>query len=100
MNEPAIAATWLMPMAMPRCSTGKASVRMAVELAISRAPPTPCTIRSEISSSAAVPPWPGTSARPMEATVKTTQPALYMRTRPSMSPMRPKVTTSTEVATR
>ena len=33
MNEPAIAATWLMPRAMPRRSAGNASVRIAVEFA-------------------------------------------------------------------
>jgi hypothetical protein len=40
MNEPAIAATWLMPRAMPRCRAGNASVRIAVELAKIIAPPT------------------------------------------------------------
>ncbi len=32
--------------------------------------------------------------------MKTANPALYMRTRPKMSPMRPKVTTRTAVTTR
>ena len=45
MNEPAMAATWLSPSAMPRWLAGKASVRIAAELANSIAPPTPCTIR-------------------------------------------------------
>jgi hypothetical protein len=31
----------------------------------------------------------------IEASVKTTKPRLYMRTRPKISPMRPRVTTST-----
>jgi hypothetical protein len=67
---------------MPRSRTGKASVRMAMELAISRAPPTPWTIRSAISPSAAAEPTPGVKARTMEAAVKTRKPALYIRTRP------------------
>ncbi len=90
----------LMPMAIPRCATGKASVRMAVELAMSSAPPMPCTTRIPISSIApAAPVW-GVSDSPIEATVKTAKPALYIRTRPNMSPIRPKVTTSTAVTTR
>ena len=40
-KHPAMAATWLMPRAMPRWLDGNASVRMAVELANSIAPPTP-----------------------------------------------------------
>jgi hypothetical protein len=100
MNEPAMAATWLMPMAMPRWSAGKASVRIAVELAITRAPPTPWTIRRPIRVSAPEDPWAGTTASRIDEMVNTSRPRLYMRTRPSMSPRRPKVTTSTEVATR
>ena len=41
MNDPAIAATWLMPRASPRRLDGNASVRMAVEFANSMAAPTP-----------------------------------------------------------
>ena len=41
MNDPPSAATWLMPSAMPRWVDGNASVRIAVELANSMAPPTP-----------------------------------------------------------
>ncbi len=41
MNEPAMAATLLMPNPSPRWSDGKASVTMAEELAKSMAPPTP-----------------------------------------------------------
>ena len=41
MNEPAIAATMLTPSAVPRWLAGNASVRIAVELAKSIAPPTP-----------------------------------------------------------
>ncbi len=36
----------------------------------------------------------------MEKTVKMANPRLYMRTRPYMSPKRPKVNTSTEVTSR
>ena len=49
MNEPAIAATWLMPSAMPRWLAGNASVRIAVELANSIAPPMAWTTRQRIS---------------------------------------------------
>ena len=52
MKLPAIAATWLMPSAMPRRSAGNASVMIAVELANSIAPPTPWTIRQPISHNA------------------------------------------------
>ena len=45
MNVPLMAAAWLTPMAMPRCPSGKASVRMAAELAISMAAPTPWKMR-------------------------------------------------------
>ncbi len=100
MNEPAMAAIMLIPIAIPRSSTGKASVRMAVELAMSRAPPMPWATRSTMSSRAPVAPLPGVSERPMDATVKARKPKLYILTRPKMSPMRPKVTTSTAVTTR
>ena len=46
-------ATWLRPRAIPRSLAGKASVRIALELAISMAPPTPCMIRIPISHQAA-----------------------------------------------
>ena len=95
MNEPAIAATWLMPSAMPRCRAGKASVRIAVELANTMDPPTACTIRQPISHSAPEPPWNGSTDSAMEASVKITNPRLYSLTRPYMSPRRPRATTST-----
>ena len=41
MNIPEMPATMLMPSAKPRCSTGKASVMIAAELAISMDAPTP-----------------------------------------------------------
>ncbi len=99
MNMAATPAMMLKPRANPRFSGGKASVRMAVELAINRAPPTPWTIRRPMRTLAPVVPENGISASPNEATVKMAKPALYMRTRPKMSPMRPSVTTSTAVTT-
>ncbi len=53
MNEPAMAATLLMPRPRPRWSAGKASVMMAEELAKSMAPPTPWPTRMPISHTAA-----------------------------------------------
>ena len=49
MNIPPMAAAWLIPMAVPLCPRGKASVRMAPEFAISIAAPTPWKIRITIS---------------------------------------------------
>ena len=40
------------------------------------------------------------AASRIEKTVKIANPALYIRTRPYMSPRRPKLTTSTAVTTR
>ncbi len=45
MNEPLIPATWLMPSAMPRWCSGKASVRIAEELAMRNDAPTPWKMR-------------------------------------------------------
>ena len=42
----------------------------------------------------------GVAARTSEPTVKMAKPALYMRTRPYMSPSRPKATTRTAVTSR
>ena len=99
-NDPAIPATWLSPSARPRWSTGKASVRIALEFAISIAPPTPCSTRIAISHSAPAVPCIQVTDSSTENAVNTANPALYMRTRPTMSPRRPKVTTSTAVTTR
>ena len=76
MNEPPIAATWLMPMAKPRWSEGKASTMMALELAKSMAPPTPWTSRHSTSHSAPDPAWKGSIARSTEAKEKTANPKL------------------------
>ncbi len=96
-NDPEMPATMLMPSAIPRSPTGKASVMMAIEFAMSSAPPMPCTTRRPMSTRAPEGPVAGDTARPMDATVNTANPALYMRTRPKRSPMRPSVTTSTAV---
>ena len=99
-NEPEMAAMELIPSAVPRWLAGKASVRMAVELANRNAPPMPWTTRQMISHSAASVPVSQVTARNIDATVKTAKPMLYIRTRPNMSPSRPKDTTSTAVTTR
>ena len=93
-------ATMLSPRARPRWSAGKASVMIALELAMSRAPPTPCSTRMTISQRAPAGPVSQVAASRIEKTVKIANPALYIRTRPYMSPSRPKVTTSTAVTTR
>ena len=52
MNVPLVAATPLIPSAMPRWLAGKASVRIADELAKTIAPPTPWKIRTTMSQMA------------------------------------------------
>ena len=99
-NEPASADTWLTPSAKPRRSAGNASVMIAVEFAMTIAPPTPCTTRSTMISSAPAEPLLGTSAQPTEATVKIRKPRLNSFARPYWSPSRPNVTTSTAVTSR
>ena len=77
-----MAAAWLTPMAMPRRSGGKASVKMAAELAINMAAPTPWKMRMTISQ---MPPaWPVSQVTlsSTEKKVKTANPRLYVRTRP------------------
>ena len=81
-NDPATAATALMPSAIPRWLAGKASVRIAAALAMSIAPPTPCTIRSRMIARAAALPWAKMSDSPREHTVKIAKPRLNRRTRP------------------
>ncbi len=99
-NEPAIAATPLMPSARPRWLAGNASVRIALELAIRNAPPMPCTTRQPISHSAAASPLIQVTASMIDENVKIRKPRLYIRARPYMSPSRPKLTTSTAVTIR
>ena len=74
---------------------------MAAELAISMAAPTPWKTRMTMSQMRAA------RCRVIQVTVssseknvKTAKPRLYMRTRPKMSPRRPRLTTSTLVTTR
>ena len=85
-NDAKVPAMMLNPSAVPRCDTGKASVRIAVELAMSIAPPTPWTSRSAMRTSAPLGPVTGENANPIDATVKTRKPALYIFTRPNWSP--------------
>ncbi len=66
----------LNPSAVPRCDTGNASVRMAVELAMSIAPPTPWTSRRAMSTSAPLGPVTGENANPIDATVNTRKPGV------------------------
>ena len=95
MNEPAMAATLLMPNPSPRWSDGKASVTMAEELAKSMAPPTPCPTRMAMSHMAPDAPVIHVTESRIENKVNTAKPRLKMRTRPNMSPTRPRETTST-----
>jgi len=88
------------PSAVPRWVAGKASVRIAVELANRNAPPMPCTTRQMISHSAPAGPCSHVTARKIEAMLKIANPMLYIRTRPNMSPSRPNDTTSTADTTR
>lgn len=76
MNIPPSPATWLMPRAKPRCSSGKASVRIAAEFAVSIEPPTACTTRQAISHIAPCPPSNGSKDSRIEATVNTAKPEL------------------------
>jgi len=99
-NEPATAATMLTPRAMPRWLAGNASVRMADDEDMSMAPPTPWTTRQPISQIAPPSSWKGSKDSATAARVNTTNPMLYIFTRPNMSPSRPKGTTSTAVTTR
>ena len=76
MNEPAIAATMLTPSAVPRWLAGNASVRIAVELANSIAPPTPWTRRQPMIQSAPPEPSSGSIASSTELRKKTRKPRL------------------------
>ena len=100
MKDPAIAATWFSPSARPRSCDGNASVKIALELAISIAPPTACKILIAISHQAAAVPCSHVTDSITENSAKIANPRLNIRTRPNMSPSRPKLTTSTAVTTR
>ena len=56
MKDPLMPATWLIPRAIPRSFSGKASVRIAAELAINIAAPTPWNTRITTSQIAAAAP--------------------------------------------
>ncbi len=75
-NCPASAVIWLTPSAIPRCSAGNASVRIAAELPISIAPPKACTTRQPISQSAPGPCRNGSTESASDAAAKTTKPRL------------------------
>jgi hypothetical protein len=92
-NEAAMPAMTATPIAKPRRLAGNASVMMAAEFAVRSAPPTPCTMRHTINHIAPLPPVYGHNDSASEAALNTAKPALYMRTRPKMSPRRPNVTT-------
>ena len=69
-----MAATWLIPIAVPLRAGGKTSVRMAVEFASTIAAPAPCTTRQPMSHSAPDPPEAGSSVKAIAATVNTAKP--------------------------
>ena len=97
MNEPASAATLLIPSASPRWPCGNASVRIALELAKISAPPSPWPSRIRISHSAPSVPCIQLTDSRTENSVKMTKPSVNMRTRPNMSPKRPRLTVSTAI---
>ena len=99
-NCPDSPAIWLIPSAIPRSSRGNASVRIAAELAISMDPPPACTNRSRISHHAPAAPVKGSSDSASDAAAKIAKPRLYIRTRPNMSPSRPRGTTRTAETSR
>jgi hypothetical protein len=67
---------------MPRWLCGKASVRIADELANRKAPPTPWPTRITISHSAADEPVIQVTDRSSEKIVKIANPSVNIRTRP------------------
>jgi hypothetical protein len=69
MNEPLMPAMLLMPRAMPRWFSGKASVRMAAELATRNAAPTPWKMRPTTSHKAPTCPVNGVTVRTRENNV-------------------------------
>jgi len=71
-----------MPSALPRSSSGKASVRIAVELANRNAPPTPWPIRMMMIHNAPAGPVSHVTDSKIAKNVNTAKPRLYMRTRP------------------
>ena len=100
MKEPEIPAMLLMPSAMPRWCSGKASVRIAAVFAVRKAAPTPWKIRMTTSQMAAAVPCIGVMVSSSEKKVKMAKPKLNILTLPNMSPRRPKLTTRTAVTAR
>jgi hypothetical protein len=76
MNCPLTPATWFRPSAGPRRPDGNAPVRIAGELAINIAPPTPCSTRITIRHSAPALPCSQVTASSTENTVNTAKPRL------------------------
>ena len=76
MKDPLKAAAWLTPRASPRCPAGKASVRMAAELAINMAAPTAWKMRMVMSQIPAACPWVQVMVSSREKRVKTAKPRL------------------------
>ena len=81
-NEPTTIAMLFTPSASPRSFCGNASVRMALELANTSAPPTPCPTRITISQIAPAAPCIQVTESRIENTVNTAKPRLNIRTRP------------------
>ncbi len=73
---------------------------MALELANRNAPPTPWKTRMTMIQMAPATPVNHVTDRRIEKNVKTANPKLYIRTRPNMSPTRPRLTTSTAVTSK
>ena len=76
MNVPLKAAAWFTPRAMPRWPSGKASVRIAAELAMSMAAPTPWKMRITIRHMPAAGPVIQVTLSASEKKVKTAKPRL------------------------
>ncbi len=76
MKVPLVANTPLIPSAMPRWLAGNASVRIALELANTMAPPTPWKIRTTISQIAPSVPDIQVTVRRSEKNVKRAKPRL------------------------
>ncbi len=89
-TSPTAATIVFVPIAIPSCSRGKASVTIAAELANRNEPPMPWRIRHRISC---VP----LSAKPApsDATANSTNPPIYAFLRPNWSDSRPALSTST-----
>ncbi len=90
MTSPIAATIVLVPIAMPSCSRGNASVTIAAELANRNEPAMPWRIRHRIS-------WVPLSAKPApnDATANNTKPPIYAFLRPNWSDSRPALSTST-----